>query len=143
MSNDFSQFMKSNKKVRPNQFFAATKSICDEDGKPVKWEFKPIDTKTNDRIREACTMEVPVKGKAGQYRNKIDITLYQKKMICASVVFPDLNDKDLQDSYGVMCAEDLLTEMVDEAGEFAELSAFVQNISGFTTLQEDVDEAKN
>lgn len=31
-------------------------------------------------------------------------------MICASVVEPNLNDKDLQNSYGVMTPEDLIRE---------------------------------
>ena len=135
--------MKQNKVQKQNVFKAVTKSLCDEDGKPLQWELQPISTKMNDSIRESCTSEIPVKGKPNQFRMKVDMVAYQAKLMCASVVYPDLNDKELQDSYGVMTPEDLLKEMVDDAGEYTELMSFVQEISGFTTLQEDIDEVKN
>ena len=59
------------------------------------------------------------------------------------MVVPDLNNKDLQDSYGVMTAEELLLEMVNDPAEYTDLAVFVQNISGFKTMQEEVEEAKN
>lgn len=40
MSN-FSAFMKSNKKQRPNELYAATKSLTDGDGVPLLWELRP------------------------------------------------------------------------------------------------------
>lgn len=140
---DFSAFMKSNKKERANVRYAVTKSIVDENGNPVEWELRPVTTKMNDKIRESCMIEVPVKGKPGQFRTKVDATAYQDKLILASIVSPDLNNSALQNSYGVLSAEDLIKEMVDDAGEYTELMLKVQEISGFTTLQEDVDEAKN
>ena len=65
-------------------------------------------------------------------------------MICACVVEPNLYDKDLQDSYGVMSPDDLLKEMIDDPGEYQEFATFVQNFNGFnTTLEDKVEEAKN
>ena len=65
-------------------------------------------------------------------------------MNCAAVVEPDLHNAELQDSYGVMSAEALIVEMVDNPEEFGELATFVQEYSGIDeTLQEKVDEAKN
>ena len=142
MSN-FSKFMKANKKQKENVMHPVTKSLVDEKGKPLLWEIKPLTTKDNEAIRESCTMEVPVKGKPNQYRLKTDMTKYQNKLICAAIVSPNLNDKELQDSYGVMTAEDLLVEMVDDPSEYTDLMIFVQELSGFKTLQEEVDEAKN
>ena len=40
-------------------------------------------------------------------------------------------------------AEELLKEMLDDAGEYTELAVKVQQISGFTTLAEDVEAVKN
>lgn len=142
MSN-FNDFMKANKKVKENVRYAATKSLCDKDGNPLEWELRPISTKLSEKIRENCTFEVPVKGKIGQVRQRVNTAKFQAEMISAAVVYPDLNDKDLQDSYGVMTPEDLLKEMVDDAGEYTDLMLKVQEISGFTTLAEDVEEAKN
>ena len=142
MSN-FSKFMKANKIQKQNVMHPVTKSLTDENGEPLLWEIKPLTTKENEAIREACTIEVPIKGKPNQYRPKVDMNLYQTKLICAAIVSPDLNDAKLQDSYGVMTPEDLLKEMVDNPAEYTDLMVFIQQLSGFKTLQEEVDEAKN
>lgn len=142
MSN-FSKFMKANKIQKENVMHPVTKSLMDENGEPVLWEIKPLTTKENEAIRDACTMEVPVKGKPNLYRAKTDMSKYQVKLMCAAIVNPDLNNKELQDSYGVMTPEDLLKEMVDNPAEYTDLMMFVQQISGFSTLQDDIDEAKN
>lgn len=142
MSN-FKLFMKGNKKKKENKKYAPTVSLVDENGKPLEWEFKHITSKQNEEIRDECTTEVQITGKFGMYRNKVDSALYVKKLITASVVYPELDNKELQESYGVMGAEDLLMEMVDDPGEYADLAEFVQKMHGFKTLQEDVNEAKN
>lgn len=143
MSN-FSKFMKTNKKVKANEKHPVTKSLCDENGMPLEWEFRHITSGENEAIREECTLEVPMTGKPNMYRQKIKGSLYVRKMIAASIVMPDLYDKDLQDSYGVMSPEDLLLAMVDDPGEYNELAAFVQRFQGFDVSFEDkVEEAKN
>ena len=65
-------------------------------------------------------------------------------MICESIVYPDMYDAELQDSYGVKTPEDLLYAMVDDPGEFQELALWVQKFNGFDeTLNDKVEEAKN
>lgn len=142
MSN-FSMFMKGNKVKKQNVKYAATASLVDENGKPLEWELRPISTKEDEKIRESCTIEVPVKGKPNMYRPKTDMKAYQAKVVCAAIVYPDLNNAELQNSYGVMTPEDLLREMVDSPAEYTDLAVFVQKLNGFKTLQEDVDDAKN
>ena len=140
----FSRFMKANKIAQKNEKFAPTQSLRDENRKPLEWEFKKISAKENEEIRDACTMEVQVKGKPNMFRPKVKTSEYLAKMIAASVVYPDLYDKELQDSYGVMTPEDLVYAMVDNAGEYQELSVWLQNFQGFTkTMDDKVDEAKN
>ena len=137
-------FLKTNKKEKPTTTYPATKSLCDENGEPLLWTIKPLSTKQNDRLRDSCTVEVPVAGKTGMYRQKIDTSKYLAKMICACIVEPNLYDKELQDSYGVMTPEDLLAEMVDDPGEYNNLAAFIQEYNGFTeTIEEKVEQAKN
>lgn len=142
MSN-FSMFMKANKIQKQNVMHPVTKSLVDEEGKPLLWEIKPLTTKENEALREKCTIEVPVKGKPNMYRPKVDMNKYQTMLMCAAVVFPDLNNVELQNSYGVMTPEDLLKEMVDDPAEYTDLLMFIQQISGFKTMQEEVEEAKN
>ena len=137
-------FMKGNKKQRTNTFYPATKSLVDKDGKPLMWEIKPITTKEDETIRDSCTYEVPIPGKRNQFRIKIDANAYMTKQIAASVVFPNLLDAELQDSYGVKTPEALLKEMVDDPTEFAEFATFVRESSGFDeSINDAVEEAKN
>lgn len=138
------RFLKQHKKVKENTTYPATKSLTDENGNPLLWTIRPLTTKENDEIREECTIEVPVKGKPNVYRNKFNSSKYVAKMIVASVVEPNLYDKELQDSYGVMTPEELLKEMVDNPSEYQDFATFVQEYCGFdTSMEEKVEEAKN
>ena len=140
----FSKFMKANKIEKKNEMYAATKSLCDENGKPLEWEFRHITSKENEDLRDACTIDVPITGKPNMFRQKVKSSLYIQKMVAASVVVPDLYDKDLQDSYGAMTPEELLLAMVDDPGEDNDLASFVQKFQGFNvSFDEKVDEAKN
>jgi hypothetical protein len=140
----FAKFMKSNKTVKENELHPVTKSLCDEKGIPLDWEFRHITSKENEEIRESCTVDLPVTGKPNVYRPKLKSSLYIRRMIAASIVVPDLFNADLQDSYGVKTPEDLLVEMVDDPGEYNDLAAYVQKFQGFNVSFEDkVNEAKN
>jgi Phage XkdN-like protein. len=136
--------MKANKTEKKNEMYAATKSLCDENGKPLEWEFRHITSKENESLRDDCTIDVPITGKPNMFRPKVQSGKYIQKMITASVVMPDLYDAELQDSYGVNTPEDLLLAMVDDPGEYNELAAFVQGFQGFNvSFNDKVDEAKN
>lgn len=136
--------MKANKTQKENTTFAATKSLVDENGTPLEWTIKPLSTRENENIREDCMVEMPVKGKPNMYRPKLNTSKYIAKMICACVVEPNLYDKELQDSYGVMTPEDLIKEMIDDPGEYNEFASFIQNFNGFNvSLDDKVEEAKN
>ena len=140
----FSKFMKDNKVTKENGFYAATKSLCDDDGTPLLWEFRHITSKENEIIRDDCTKDVPVAGKSNVYRPKISTSRYIQQMIVASTVTPNLYDAELQDSYNVKTPGDLLMAMVDDPGEYNDLAAFIQKFQGFDTSFDDkVEEAKN
>lgn len=143
MSN-LSRFLKKNKKQRENTTFAATKSLLDENGNALEWKIKPLTTKQNESIREDSTIEVPIKGKAHMFRQKLNTSKYGTKLIVNSVLEPDLHNAELQDSYGVKTPDDLIQEMIDDPGEFAEFQKFIQEFNGFTEKESDeVEEAKN
>lgn len=140
----FSRFMKQNKIKKENTTFAPTKSLLDENGEPIKFIIKPLTTKENEDIREACTVDIPVTGKPNIFRPKLNTSKYLAKMLCSCIIEPNLFDKELQDSYGVMTPEDLIKEMIDDPGEYQDFSVFVQNFNGFNvTLEDKVDDAKN
>lgn len=139
----FTQFMKQNKKVKENTIFAATKSITDANGSPLLWTLRPISSRQNSELRDECMTEVPLEGKPGAFRQKMNTGKYIAKLLTASCVVPDLYNAELQDSYGVSTPEDLLFAMIDEPGEYDAFVAFVQKFNGFTSLEEKVEAAKN
>ena len=140
----FARFMKANKVTKNNELHAVTKTLCDENGNALEWEFRHLTSKENEDIRESCTIDVPITGKPNLYRPKLKTSMYIRKLIAASVVSPDLYDAELQDSYGVKTPEDLMLAMVDDPGEYNDLAGYVQKFQGFDTSFEDkVDEAKN
>ena len=97
----------------------------------------------DEALRKSCAKRVPVPGKKNQYQKETDYDLYLGKLAVACTVFPNLNDKELQDSYKVMGADALLKTMLTP-GEYAEYLTKIQEVCGFdTTMQDEVDEAKN
>lgn len=126
-----------------NAKMAVSNRFVDEEGKPIQWELKSITSTEDEAIRKKYTKMVQVKGKHGQYTQDFDVNGYLAALAVACTVYPNLNDSQLQDGYGVMGAEQLLKSML-KPGEFAQYSAKVQEINGYdTSLNELVEEAKN
>lgn len=143
MSN-FNQFMKKNKKVKGNEEYAPTKSMLGSDGKPLRWEFRHLSSKQNDELRDSCSIDVQITGKPNMFRQKLQTNKYMVNMIVESTVVPNLYDAELQNSYGVKTPQDLVYEMVDNPGEYAELVEWIQKFNGFDeTIEDKVDQAKN
>lgn len=141
---DLSRFLKKNKKLKENVQYAVTKSLTDEKGQPLLWEIRPLTSKETNKLTDECTFQEQVPGKPNVFRNKINSTKLLQKMMVVSVVFPNLNDKDLQDSYGVMTPEELITEMVDDPGEYNNFGKYLNELNGFNEgINEKVEEAKN
>lgn len=137
-------FLKENKKPLAVKTYAPTKSIVDAKGRPVEWTFKAISEEVLEELREQCTKNVQVPGKPGQYVPKINTNKLARMMIVRCVVDPDLQNAELQDSYGVNNPEALLAALVDLPGEYANLQNFVSDLCGFDIPMEDkVEEAKN
>ena len=89
-------------------------------------------------------MDVQVTGKPNLFRPRLEMTKYLSKLITVSTVYPDLYDKELQDSYGAMTPEELVYAMVDDAGEYQNFSVWMQKFQGFDKgIDEKVKEAKN
>lgn len=145
-----SAFLSQNAVKAENIKYAASPRFLDENGKPVEWEIKAITSTEDEALRKACAKKVPVPGRKNQYQRETDYDMYIGKLAAACTVYPNLNDKELQDSYTdrergivVMDAETLLKTML-VPGEYANYVGKVQEICGFdVSLQDEVDEAKN
>lgn len=135
----FEQFMKKNKVKVENIKYPATASLQDENGEPLLWELRAVPTKERQALTDECLYLEETKD--GE-RTAVDNTKLLRKIIAAAVVYPNLRDKELQDSYGVMTPEDLILEMVDCAAEFTALGEIV-NKHGKVELGKAITEAKN
>ena len=140
---DLSCFLSQNAVRAEHEKFAASRRFLGQNKKPVEWEIKAITSKEDEGLRKECTKRVPVTGKKGQYTQETDYNLYLGKLAAECTVYPNLNDKELQDYYHVMGADSLLKTMLT-AGEYASYLERVQQVNGFDiTLEEQVEEAKN
>lgn len=140
---DLSCFLAQNAIKVENEKYVVSKRFLGADGKPVEWEIKCVTSEEDDKFRKDCTKRVPIPGKKNAYVPETDYNQYLGKLAVACTVFPNLNDKVLQDSYHVMGSDALLKTML-LPGEYAEYVAKVQSLNGFDSdMEELAEEAKN
>lgn len=141
MAENLLAFMAENAEQTETIEYVASKRFK-QDNEPIKWRIKPITSTKDAELRKSCTKRVPVNGKRGQFTKDTDFDEYLAKIAVACTEYPNLNDANLQDSYKVMGAENLLRTML-LPGEYADYLAKVQEVCGFDTMDELVEEAKN
>ena len=129
---ELSQFLKSNKKIRENIKYAATKSLCDKDGNPLEWELKPLTSSDNEEIRDNAVVS-----------GRFSPALFRAKVIAACVVYPNLYDSELLESYGVLTPEELVPQMVDDVQEYNALFDKIMSIGDNADMNEKIKQAKN
>jgi len=139
---NLSFFLKENAEQVKNEKVVVSKRFKGADGKPVPFEIKAVTTAEDDMIRKKCTKRVPVPGKRNQFTQEFDSNGYLLELSAACVVYPDLKAKELQDNYGVRGEAAVLGAMLT-AGELGILAEKVQEINGFNSFDELVEEAKN
>lgn len=141
---DIKAFLKQNKEVKENVKVIVSDGFKDEKGKPIPFEIKALTAMEDEAIRNACMKKVQVVGKKNQYTSELDSNRYVRLLCTNSVVFPNLKDAELQDSYGVSTPDDLLVAMLT-AGEFNILAEKVSELSMNKSVitDEDIEEAKN
>ncbi len=131
---DFKAFLADNAKKIEKQTVIVSGRFT-ENEEPVKWHIVCITALENSRLRSECTSYK----KDGSF---FDAEEYQSKLCSRCVIYPDLNSVQLQDSYKVKTAEDLLRTMLS-AGEYEALGAKVLEVNGFKSEAQLVVEAKN
>lgn len=134
-------FLSGNAERRENKKIVISDRFKDK-GKLVEWEIRSISAEEDEAIRKECTKRIAVAGKKNQYTQDFDTNIYLTKLAARAVVFPDLNDMELQNSYHVMSAEQLIKAMLYK-DEFDALSEELMSFSGSQNINDVVDEAKN
>lgn len=102
---------------------------------------RPLKSGEADAINERCFVNKP--GKKGKQERVFDVVKYNRELCVASVVYPDLNSEELQNSYEVRGAAGVYSEMF-LLGEANQINAKVVEISGLDDdINDDIEEAKN
>lgn len=138
----FSAFLAENVEKIANKKVVVSNRFKDENGKPAEWEIRAITSDENDDLQRRSMVNVPVVGRAGQYTRELDQIKYVNLLLTASVVYPDLLDAELQDSYKVKTPEALLKKMLYAKEEEA-LAKEVMALSNMEDLNALTKEAKN
>lgn len=140
--NELTAFLKKNAAPVETVKVAISDRFKDKDGKPIEWELRALTASEDAEIRKENTKTVS-QGKRKPMVEKTDREMYLATMVARSVVYPDLKNIELQQSYGVMGDGALVKEMLT-SGEYTELLSIVTEISGFDRdINEEVEEAKN
>ena len=138
---DLKFFLRQNATLPKNEEVEVTQRFKDENGNPIKFEIKPISNELDDELRKQNTRQV--KRAKGVYVPELDNQGYLSDMTIRAVVYPDLNDKELQDSWGVMDAKELINAML-LPGEYNVLLQAIQQLNGWDLSLDDIkEEAKN
>lgn len=133
-------FLSQNAIKAENEKHIISERFLDEEGKAIPWEIRALSERENQALRKSFTTKTRVKGVVV---TETDYEGYLAKLITESVVFPNLKDKELQESYGVLGAESLAKTMLI-GGEYDELLKKVQLVNGFNIEDEKIiEEAKN
>ncbi|WP_248930136.1 phage tail assembly chaperone [Paenibacillus hamazuiensis] len=138
---DLRVFYAQNAAIDITEEVVVSERFKDEQGQPVPWKLRSMTEAENEECRKAATRRV--KGKNGMYVPETNSEEYIARLVVASVVFPNLKDAELQSSYGVLGAENLLRKML-LPGEYTTLIQKVQELNGFDQdINELVDDVKN
>lgn len=138
---DLKAFLSQNVEKIENKKVVISNRFKDEKGNPIEWELKTLSAEENDELERTCYINVPVAGRKGQYTRELDRNKYTAKLLAETVVYPDLNNAELQDSYGVKTPDALLKKMLTLT-EYNKLAEELANASN-ENINDLVDEAKN
>lgn len=131
-------FFKSNAKSLPDVKVVVSERFTDQDGNPIEWVLHPISTKLVEEITKRNTKTTIKNGKKESTVNEENLNA---ELLEAVVLYPSLNDAELQDSYGVSSANELLGAML-YPGETQVLTAVLQEVMAGSKAN-DIDELKN
>lgn len=141
MEDNLKDFMVKNRAIKEPTKYPASEVFIDKEGKAKEWVLKPILPEENDRLlSEAMVPDIDLQGNPVM---KFRESEYRKNLMVESVIFPNLNDAELQNFYNVMEPGALLNAMLN-IKEYKLLFDEIQEVNGFkVNIDKKVDEAKN
>ena len=112
--------------------------VCDK--MPV-FKIKALTGTEMELAQKAGMVRKP--GKGGRQEETQDLNKVQDKFVELSVITPDLQNAELQEFYGTIGNPAGTARAMLLAGQFVELSAAIQELSGFGDEEDVIEESKN
>lgn len=132
--NTLSAFFKENEiKKEPVKYVASKRYVVD--GKPIEWELRALTNDEMETLRRKCTKKEPIKG-TRDYKTTFDGEKFNLEATMMSVIYPNLNDVELQTNRGTIGAEETLKDMLTP-GELADLFNAVSEANDFESGMKD------
>lgn len=139
---DITAFLAGNAIKTKEQEYIASKRFVDKEGNPIPWKLRVITNDELDTMTKRCRKK-EFNHKTREYNITTDTNQLELDMVCAAVVYPNLNDAKLQDSYNTVGAENTIKAMLTP-GEYTDLARAVTEVAGFQMgMEEQVKTAKN
>lgn len=136
-------FLRQNVKPNEHEKVQISKRIIDEEtGEPEFWEIRALDSYEVDECERQATKLQRV-GKTDRYEAKTDQGKFALMTMTRAIIYPDLTDRELQDSYGVNNPEDLLCKLL-LPGERQKLIDICNRLNNYgQDLDDAVEQSKN
>ena len=133
-------FFAQNAEKIPTRKLVVSDRFKDDEGNPIEWEIRALTAGEQQQIRsQTLNMDASAESSLKiRYDSAKGNTLTAAK----AVVFPDLENAELQDSYGVKRAQDLIGVML-LPGELETLLAAVNEMNGVKSPAKLEADAKN
>ncbi|WP_139491789.1 phage tail assembly chaperone [Brevibacillus dissolubilis] len=142
MAKTMDVFMKGKAKQVVTEEVVVSKRYTDEDGNPIPFVLKAIDTRRIEELQDECTIAQMKKGK--KVGETVDWKRFASRLAVETTVYPNFKDPELLKSYNVVDPSELIKEILSVGGEYAELVQAVQRVNGFDQdFEELVEDAKN
>lgn len=129
MADNFKAFMAENAVRCSEVEYIASDRFVDEKGEPIPWRLRILTEKENNKLRNLCRKKVTDVA-TKQTTTETNMEKYNDLLVEKCVVYPNLNDAELQESYGVVGAADLARIML-LPGEYANLILAISQANGF------------
>lgn len=122
--------------------YVASNRFKDEKGEPIAWKLKVLKESEVSKLRNQCKKRVTDPQTRKSYI-ETNTDKFSDLMVENCVVYPNLNDAKLQDSYGAVGAVELAKTMLIP-GEYADLVLAINEANGFESgMVEKIKRAKN
>lgn len=142
MSDNLKAFMAESAIQYKEVDYVASERFIDEKNNPIPWKLRILTETELSKLKAQCKKRV-TNPKTQQSYIETDSSKLADLMIENSVIYPNLNNAELQNSYGAIGAIDLAKKMLIP-GEYNDLILAVNEANGFNSgMAEKIKRAKN